>query len=150
MQHAEAVYDKLRESIMALPKKQRQRLQKAIIKPLATIKMDLQPLQKVATEGGEPSKQRVATEVATAAPPLTTTINPTNLRVVAVKPRTHLRTTRANTSGVTSCINIPTTKNRRSTRLNPDVMVVEEAPTPNQVEGHCITQIYSHKRPLTS
>ena len=55
MQHAEAVYDKLRESIMALPKKQRQRLQKAIIKPLATIKMDLQPRQRVATEGGEPS-----------------------------------------------------------------------------------------------
>ena len=42
-QHVEAVHDELRESIMALPKKRRQRLQKAIIKSLATIEMDLQP-----------------------------------------------------------------------------------------------------------
>ena len=40
-QHVEALHDELRESIMALPKKRRQRLQKAIIKSLATIEMDL-------------------------------------------------------------------------------------------------------------
>ena len=85
-QHVEAVHDELRESIMALPKKQRQRLQKAIIKLLAMIEMDLQPPQRVATEGGAPKEQRVATDLATEAPPVTTTTNPTNLRVMAAKP----------------------------------------------------------------
>ena len=130
-QHVEAVHNELRESIMALPKKQRQHLQKAIIKSLATIEMDLQPPQRVATEGGEPDEQRVATDVATEAPPVTTTTNPTNSRVMAAKPRTHLRDTRANTPGTTPDINSPTTRNRRSTRINPTVMAVQEPTTPN-------------------
>ena len=62
---------------------------------------------------------------------VTTTTNPTNSRVMATKPRTHLRATRTNTPGITPPILIPTAKNQRSTRLNPDVMVVEEATTPN-------------------
>ena len=98
---------------MALQKKQRQRLQKAIIKPLATIEMDLQPPQRVATEGDEPNKQRVATEqrVANLAPPVTTSANPTNSRVMTTKPRIHLKATGANTQGITPPILITTAKN---------------------------------------
>ena len=60
--HVEAMHKELSESIMDLPKTRRQLLQKSIIKSLATIEMDLQPPQRVVTEGGEPNKQRVATE----------------------------------------------------------------------------------------
>ena len=132
-QHVEAVHDKLRESIMALTKKRRQRLQKAIIKSLETIEMDLQPPHRVVTEGGKPNKQRVTKEQreATMASPVTTTTNPTNLRVMAAKPRMHLRATRANTPGVTPPTPMTTAKKQRSTQLNPDVIVVEEATTPN-------------------
>ena len=55
-QYVDAVYGELREYILALLIKRIQRLQKAIIKSLATIAMDLQPSQRVATEGDKPSK----------------------------------------------------------------------------------------------
>jgi hypothetical protein len=42
--HIEVVYNDLREAIMELPKRRRQRLQKPIMKPLATSEMDMQPL----------------------------------------------------------------------------------------------------------
>ena len=60
IQRVEAMHDKLRESIMALPKKRRQRPQKAIIKSLAATEINLQPSQRVVTEGGAPDQQRVA------------------------------------------------------------------------------------------
>ena len=47
-QHIEAVHKELRESIVALPKKRRQRLQNTIIKSPTTIEIDLQPPQGVA------------------------------------------------------------------------------------------------------
>ena len=103
VQHVEAVHDELRDAIMALPKKRRQRLQKTILKSLASMEMQMQPPQRVTAEGNEPSQQRVAA----VAPPITTTTNPTNPRVLAAKPRTHLRATRANTPGTIAPIATP-------------------------------------------
>ena len=81
----------------------------------------------MATEGAKESQQRVATEPK----PVTTTTNPTNSRVLATKPQTHLRITRANKPGTTAPIATPDATNRRSIRLNPEEMMVEEATTPN-------------------
>ena len=69
--------------------------------------------------------------VATSAPSITTTTNPTNPRFMATQPRTHLRAAHVNTPGITPTIPMTAPKNRHSTWLNPDVMVVEEATTPN-------------------
>ena len=65
------------------------------------------------------------------APPVTATTNPTNLRVMETKPHMHLWAMRDNTSGTTLTILMTTLKDRHSTRLNLDIMVVEEATTPN-------------------
>jgi hypothetical protein len=78
-------------------------------------------------EDGEPSQQRVTA----AAPPITTTTNPTNLRVLVTQPQTHLHATRANTPGTTASIATPAQPNQQSICLNPDAMGVEEAITPN-------------------
>jgi hypothetical protein len=82
VQYVKAVHDELRDAIISLPKKRRQRLQKAILKSLASIEMQMQQPQRVTAEGNEPSQQRVAA----AAPPITTTTNPTNPHVLATKP----------------------------------------------------------------
>ena len=87
---------------------------------LVTMEMDLQSSQRVSIEDGEPNQQRVDIEqrVAATAPPVTTTTNPTNPRIMATKPWIHLRFTRANTPGTTPTIPVTAPKDRRSTQLN--------------------------------
>ena len=79
------------------------------------------------TSEGEPPVQRVA-----AAPPITTSTNPTAPRTLQEKPRSHQRKTRNNTPGAVPAIVIPPTEKRTTLRVHPnrDPLVIIET-TPN-------------------
>ena len=79
------------------------------------------------TEGAE-----AATEGEQAPPvPITTSTNPTNPRVLASKPRTHLKMTRANTPGTLPQIVTEEPAKRRSKRLDPNLVVPLQSSEPN-------------------
>ena len=100
-QHANEVHDELYESIHSLSRPAKSNILKKISKylcTLATIKLD-PPLQRVdisPTSEGEQSILRVG-----ATPPVTTSTNPTALRILREKPRTHQQQPRNNTPGAT-------------------------------------------------
>ena len=62
---------------------------------------------------------------------VTTATHQINSRVLAIKPRTHLRTKRANILGKVPPITAPTNPNRKLSRLNPELMEMQEATRPN-------------------
>ena len=117
-QHAAEVQDELHESIQRLSRPAKAKLLKQVAQSLRILATEAaeKPLQRVAstpTSEGGTAIQRVA-----AAPPITTTTNPTAPRTIQGKPRTHQRTTRNNTPGAVPPIKSKVTAPRRSARLS--------------------------------
>ena len=124
-EHATAVNNELQEAILSLDKKAKKRLLKAMAASMATrtatINAPPQRLDGPPTSEGVLQGQRVEP-----APPVTTTTNPTAPTVVQTAPRTHQRTTRHNTPGITAAIERPSTASRKSPRPHP--AIVQDTP----------------------
>jgi hypothetical protein len=117
-QHATEVYTELFEAVQKLSKPAKKKLLRKIAKALETL-ANPQTSEGAPSEGEKNSEgdQRVEYE----APPVTTTNDPTNRRVLMTKPRTHQRVTRNNTPGqLPAIINDEnhTALRRRSKRLS--------------------------------
>merc|ERR1712194_658782 len=140
-EHATAVNDELQEAILGLEKKAKKRLLKAMVTSMATMTATINaPPQRVdgaPTSEGGPQGQRVGP-----APPVATTTNPTTPTVVQTAPRTHQRTTRHNTPGITAAIKRPATTARKLPRLNPTI--VQDAPTHLDAPNSNLIPFFSH------
>ena len=116
-QHATEVYNELKESIQQLNAPNKQKISDKLATTLRECATD-NPLQRVGispTPEGEPSVQRAA-----AAPPITTSQNPTAPRTLHEKPRSHQRKTRNNIPGAVPAIIIPPTEKRTLLRFHPN------------------------------
>ena len=140
-EHATAVNDELQEAILGLDKKAKKRLLKAMTTSMVTMTATINaPPQRVdgpPTSEGVPQCQRVGL-----APPITTTTDPTAPTVVQTAPRTHQRTTRHNTPGITASIERPATRARKSPRLNP--IIVQDAQSHLNAPNSNLFPFFSH------
>ena len=140
-EHATSVSDELQEAILGLDKKAKKRLLKAMATSMATMTATInaspQRLDKPPTSEGVPQGQRVGP-----APPVTMTTNPTAPTVVQTAPRTHQRTTRHNTPGITAVTERPATRARKSPRLNP--AIVQDTPARLYVPNSNLIPFFSH------
>ena len=120
-EHVIAVNDKLKEAILSLDKNAKKRLWKAMTTSMATMmvrnNVPPQGVDEAPTSEGVPQGRRVGP-----APPVTMTTSPTAPTIVQTVQRTHQRTTRHNTLGITSAIKRPATKARKLPRHNPAVV----------------------------
>ena len=113
-QHAVEVNKELVDCVQKLNKKSRRKLLKSMAVAIKKLTNNEQDPRRVTSEG-DCAQQRVG-----AAPPVTTTTDPTAPENVYAAPRSHSRTTRANVPGATPAINRPAEPRRRSPRLNLD------------------------------
>ena len=141
IQHATAVSDELIDVIEKVPKVAKKKLLSNIKKAIRTIEHNpTLPVHAVSpppaiegglaeAEGGGRNRQVCCPRTTTA---VTTTSNPTAPHVHRLKDRTHLKNTRSNTPGLLPEIETEAAPDRRSRRLNPDAIQLEEkAITPN-------------------
>ena len=92
-QHAEVVFTELTDTIGQLPKKSKKRMLQKLAQALAQFATSMDPPS---------TTQRVG--VTYVSPPVTTSTNPTDRRVLQATTRTHQRVTRNNTPGGVSII----------------------------------------------
>ena len=140
-QHAVAFHNELTECVSNLSKTAKRKLLKAMTESLQKLVAPAADPPNVDTSAATKNDRTI--QELKVAPPVTTSTNPTEPRVLHAAPRTHLRQTRGNTPMATPQIERPAPTRRRSPRLN-----TEETAEPTVLTSYGTPN--SERIPLTS